>query len=68
MPPFDPSRYQLYQQLLRVREILAKVAAALERRSAAERDPEHRAALRELAQGIRRRLHEMWSQDSGSDD
>ena len=59
MPPSTPTRYELYQQILQLREILHETARALERRAASETDPEHRAALLALAMWIRRRVHEM---------
>jgi hypothetical protein len=53
-------RYWLYQEVLRLRELLRLVAAELERLAAAEADPERRAVLLRRAMRIRARLHEAW--------
>ena len=56
--PDDP--YWLYQEVLRLRELLALVAAELERLAAEETDPRRRAVLLKRAMRIRARLHEAW--------
>jgi hypothetical protein len=56
--PDDP--YWLYQEVLRLRDLVRLVAGELERLAAAESDAQRRAVLLKRAMRIRERLPEAW--------
>jgi hypothetical protein len=59
-PPEERKRYWLYQEVLRLQDLLRLVAAELERLAATEAGPQRRAVLLRRAMRIRARLHEAW--------